>query len=138
MFDNTKKRLSIVIINYKTVILTLNCLKSLIKQIDKSKDHIIIVDNNSGGKDIKVIKKEIENNKLSDTVTLILSPENNGFSSGNNIGINAINSEYYLLVNNDTLFQPKAIDNFLLAIEKYPNAGIISPRLECYKRIYLV
>jgi len=125
-----KKRLCIVIVNYKTAILALNCLSTLINQVDHKKDHIVIVDNNSGGEDYAVMKQKIENSKLSKIVTLILSPKNNGFSSGNNIGINAVDAETYILANTDTLFHPGAVSGLLSAAGAYPDAGIIGPRLE--------
>ena len=124
------KRLCVVIINYNTPKLTLDCIHTLQDQLDLKQDHIVVVDNNSGESDVGRITKGIEQNDLSDLVTFIVSPENNGFSSGNNIGVKTVNAKYYLLANADTLFRPMAISGLLLAAEKYPDAGIISPRLE--------
>ena len=124
------KRLCVVIVNYKTPDLTLDCIGSLSNQLDHNLDHIVVVDNKSDGNDVSVITETIEELGLSQLITIIESPENNGFSSGNNIGINAITAKYYLLSNADTLFRAGAIKGLLLASNKYPDAGIISPRLE--------
>lgn len=124
------KRLCVVIVNYKTPDLTMNCIESLRCQLDASKDHIVVVDNNSGGPDVARMDSYIEANGLSNLVTLAQSHENNGFSAGNNIGIKAIEAKYYLLANSDTIFRNKAILELLKAKETYPHAGVISPRLE--------
>ena len=124
------KRLCVVIINYKTPQLTFDCLDTLVCQLDHKKDHVVIVDNMSGGDDVVLIQRWIDGEGLSSLVTLITSPVNNGFSAGNNIGIQSIDSDYYLLANADTLFRPQAIQGLLKAAEKYQEAGIISPRLE--------
>lgn len=125
-----KKRLSIIIVNYKTPQLTIDCINTLKDQLDHQRDHIVIVDNNSGGDDVTILSQWIENSNSSDYITLIPAPENGGFSYGNNIGIKAVEAEYYLLANADTLFRPNSIESLISATEKYPEAGMISCRLE--------
>lgn len=125
-----KKRLCVVIVNYKTVALTMDCLTSLNDQLDYSVDHIVIVDNNSGGDDVAIITTGVEKRGLSRLVTIISSPANNGFSAGNNAGIKAVEAKYYLLTNSDTLFHTGSIAELLRAAENYPEAGLLSPRLE--------
>lgn len=125
-----KKRLGVVIINYKTPELTLECIRSLRDQLDVTIDHIVVVDNNSGEEDVQRINHGIKQEGLAELVTLRISPVNKGFSSGNNIGIKAMDAKYYLLANADTLFRPGAIPQLLEAAEEFPEAGIISPRLE--------
>lgn len=124
------KRLCVVIINYKTPILTIDCIHTLHDQVDRHKDHIVVVDNNSGGNDATIIDESVRRAGLSDLVSLVSAHENNGFSSGNNIGIRTIVAEFYVLANADTLFRSNAIHEMLEAANKYPKAGIISPRLE--------
>jgi GT2 family glycosyltransferase len=123
-------RLSIVIVNYKTSNLVFNCIKTLIKQVDHNQDRIIIVDNNSGNNESEIINKYIEDNNWSTIVSVISSPRNGGFSYGNNLGIQAIDSKYYLLANGDTLFLSGSIAELIKAAQLDPVVGIISPRLE--------
>ena len=127
---NIEKKLCVVIVNYKTPQLTLDCIHSLQDQLDHKYDHIVIVDNNSGNDDIDTLKISMEQEGLSDLITLLASPENKGFSAGNNIGIKAVTARYYLLANADTLFRHNAISSLISAAEKFPKAAIISPRLE--------
>ena len=125
-----KLRLLVVIVNYKTPGLVLGCINSLHGQLDYDVDHIVVVDNNSGGDEVYEMTTAVEKKGLSLLVTIIASHENKGFSAGNNIGVKAFGAEYYLLANGDTLFRELAITNLLNAAKKYPQAGIISPRLE--------
>jgi len=124
------KRLCVIIINYKTPGLTLDCIQTLRGQLDWNKDHIVVVDNNSGGDDIQELSACIAREGLAELVTFVASPDNNGFSAGNNLGINKVDAGFYLLANADTLFRPGAINSLLEAAGKYPRAGLISPRLE--------
>lgn len=124
------KRICVVIINYKTPVMTLDCIGTLVDQLDHQKDTIVIVDNNSGGDDVQLMHEGIERLGLTDWVSVVPSKENRGFSAGNNIGVQAVNAKYYLLANSDTLFRSNAIEGLLHAAEHYPKAGIISPRLE--------
>ncbi len=123
-------RICVVIINYRTVTLSLNCIDTIVEQLNHSRDHIIVVDNNSGEDDLSILAAEIQQKGLANLVTLIPSSTNGGFSAGNNIGIKALHAEYYLLANADTLFRPTAINQLLEAIKEHPHVGILSPRLE--------
>jgi GT2 family glycosyltransferase len=125
-----ENRLCIVIVNYRTPELTINCIQTIQEQLDWYKDHIVIVDNKSGGDDVSIINEELNRSGLKNLATVISSSENKGFSSGNNIGIQAIPANYYVLANSDTLFRPGAILELLEAACEHPEAGIISPRLE--------
>ncbi len=124
------KRLCVIIVNYRTAVLTLDCIDTLVEQINHSCDHIVVVDNKSGEDDLTMLDAAIKQKGLAGLITLIPSSTNGGFSAGNNIGIKALQAEYYLLANADTLFSPTAINQLLLAIKEYPHVGILSPRLE--------
>lgn len=124
-----KKRLCVVIINYRTPDLTIDCINSIYPQIDPDKDAIVIVDNFSGDDSIEIINHNIKKCGLGGYTTIIQAPQNNGFSYGNNIGIKAIDADFYLLTNSDTIFCPKSINELLYASENYTSA-IIGPRLE--------
>jgi len=60
----------------------------------------------------------------------VQSNTNDGFSAGNNLGINSQLAEYYLLLNSDTLIRSGAIKKLVDTAKKFPKAGLISPRLE--------
>lgn len=120
--------LAIVIVNYRTPELVIDCLNSLASEIPSlPPTKVIVVDNHSGDDSVSLIKSAIVS---FDWVELIESEINGGFSYGNNVGIKAIKADNYLLLNSDTIVRKGAIALLLEALNKYPQAGIISPRLE--------
>ncbi|MDJ0732380.1 MAG: glycosyltransferase family 2 protein [Crocosphaera sp.] len=122
--------LAIVIINYRTPQLVIDSLQSLQPQIDSSRHRVMLVDNDSGDNSVPILKQAIEDYHWESWVTLIPSPVNGGFSAGNNIGIKAATAKAYLLLNSDTIVRSGAIASLETALEKHPEAGLISPRLE--------
>lgn len=123
-------QLAIIILNYRTPNLVRDCLFSLQNQVTLGQQQIIVVDNASGDNSLEVIQKTIDEQGWEKWATLVASPVNGGFSAGNNVGIKAVEAENYLLLNSDTIVRPGAIDALLKALEIYPEAGLISPRLE--------
>lgn len=122
--------LGIIILNYRTPQLVVDCLFSLQDQIKSDKQQVIVVDNASGDNSIEIIENVIKQQRWENWVKLIPSAVNGGFSAGNNVGIKAVEAENYLLLNSDTIVREGAIAQLLNALETYPEAGIISPRLE--------
>ena len=122
--------LAVVIINYRTPKLVIDSLQSLQPQIDSSRHKVMLVDNDSGDDSLPILEQAIKEYQWESWVTLIPSPVNGGFSAGNNVGIKAITAKAYLLLNSDTILRPGAIASLETALEKHPEAGLISPRLE--------
>ena len=121
--------LCIVIINYNTPHLLLDCLKSLLPETD-SNMVVVIVDNASKDASVTTINKWILKNSPVDRIKLISSSVNTGFSGGNNIGIKSVKANHYLLLNSDTLVRKGAIKKLLDTLSQDKTAGLISPRLE--------
>lgn len=101
---------SFIILHYKNIDETLECLDHL-KKIKNDDSHIVIVDNNS--------LTTLEEKKLMKyTKDIIRLPENVGFAKANNIGTNyakeKFNSKYYVVMNNDVYIDDY---NFLKKID---------------------
>ena len=128
-------RLSLVIVNYCTPQLSGDCLFSIFENgpgtsRSYSLDEIIVVDNNSRDDSIGYLTEFISENNWVDSVSLIANDKNEGFSSGNNVGVNASSSEYVLLINSDTIIQPGAIQKLVETLDDNPAMGMASPCLE--------
>jgi len=123
-------RLAIVIVNYRTPNLTIDCLASLQTEVEVGQHCVVVVDNASGDDSVEQIQQAITANNWSEWVKVLPSPVNGGFSAGNNLGIKAITADAYLLLNSDTIVRPGAIASLIKAMETHPQAGLISPRLE--------
>jgi len=122
--------LAIIIINYKTPILVTNLLQSLVSEIDTNSMLVIVVDNDSQDNSLNIIREWVSENSSAGWVKLIDAGANTGFSGGNNIGIQSVKAENYLLLNSDTIVRSDSINELLEAAKNDKEAGLISPRLE--------
>lgn len=122
--------LAIVIINYKTPQLVIDCLESVIPELTDLNAKIVIVDNHSNDNSCEEIQQWVDQNKVQEQIKLIPSPDNTGFSGGNNIGIKDINADFYLLLNSDTIVRKGAISILLNTAKPDATLGLITPRLE--------
>jgi GT2 family glycosyltransferase len=108
----------IILVNYKSVEHTIECIKSL-RQITYSNYKIIVVDNDSKDHSVERLK-EYEKGFV-----LIESKSNTGFAGGNNLGIDYAtqnNADYVLLLNNDTTVEPNFLDELIKRTD--PKIGI--------------
>lgn len=125
-----RRRLSVVIINYRQPALTIECLGTLERQLTAQQNcGVVVVDNDSGDGSADRLESEIRTRGWSTWVELVRAPRNGGFSYGNNVGMKHRPSDAYLLLNSDAFVQEGAICSLLQALEERPDAGLISPRL---------
>ena len=96
--------LSIIIINYKTAQLLIDCLLEVYKDPISNTFEIIIVDNDSGDDSRKRIMAAFPQ------VTWLQMDYNAGFSRGNNAGIRRSSGDTVLLLNGDTLPRGETIE----------------------------
>lgn len=107
--------ISVIIVNYNTQDLTLQCIHSIYEKTKDITFEIIVVDNASQDKSVQSIKKEYPE------VILIKSSKNLGFGRANNLGYKHARGKYIFLLNSDTLLLNNAIKHFFDCAEKSPN-----------------
>ena len=95
---------SVIIVNYKTPELILDCLYTIYEQTKVVSFEVIIVDNDSQDNSQFVIQNQYPD------VQWIQMNYNSGFARANNAGIKAAAGEYVLLLNSDTLILENALD----------------------------
>jgi N-acetylglucosaminyl-diphospho-decaprenol L-rhamnosyltransferase len=122
-------RVAVIILNYRTPELVIDCLETLLPEVDKEDDRVLVVDNASGDGSAETLRRKISDRGWNST-TVIESPHNGGFSAGNNYGINSIKARAYLLLNSDTLIRAGAVETLWQTLCSDPEIGIASPRLE--------
>ena len=88
---------SIIIINYKSAELTVNCIHSIKKFTSGITYEVVVVDNFSEDNSEEIIKNAHPN------IVWVQTGYNAGFSRGNNEGFKAAKGVYLLLLNADTL-----------------------------------
>ncbi|MEM8756815.1 MAG: glycosyltransferase family 2 protein [Planctomycetota bacterium] len=128
--ERVRRRLAIVVLNYRTPGLVLDCLDSLAGQLEPGEDEAVVVDNASPDDSADQIAASIAERGYGAWARLIRSPDNGGFSAGNNVGIRGCDAELYILLNSDTIMRPGAIAEIRRAAKELPDAGLIGPRLE--------
>lgn len=97
------KDLSIIIVNYRSATLLINCIESLLQFNPAPGKEIIVVDNNSGDD-----SKERILLKFPDVIWAQMN-YNSGFARANNAGIRQSNGEIVLLLNPDVLFEDNSL-----------------------------
>lgn len=114
--------ISIIIVNYNTMQLTINCIESIYNYTKNVDFEIIVVDNASSDNSVSQILERFP------YVKVIQATENLGFGRANNLGVSAAKGEYLFLLNSDTIF----VENSLLKIldffsknEKKLNIGVL-------------
>ncbi|MEL1252632.1 glycosyltransferase family 2 protein [Flavobacterium sp. DGU38] len=107
--------ISIIIVNYNTKELLINCINSIYKETKEVDFEIIVVDNNSNDGSEYAIREKFKN------VIFIQTGENLGFGRANNIGINKSGGKYLFLLNSDTILCNNSIKVFFDFYEKYDN-----------------
>lgn len=110
--------LSIIIVNYNTKCLTLDCIGSVIKSKPKVDFEIVVIDNGSD--------KKLDKSK---NYRLIENRKNVGFSKAVNRGIKSAKGKYILLLNSDTKVTPGSIDELYTFAKEHPDAGAVGPKL---------
>ena len=127
-------RLAIIIVNYRTPGLTVDCLRSLAPEVAANPGtRVVVVENGSGDDSGAKIKDAIDGNRWSAWCTLIVTEKNWGFAGGNNRGQERVMQEggadYVLLLNSDTLVQPGCLKQTVELMEADRGIGLLSCRL---------
>ena len=129
-------KLLIVIVSYRAVELTIDCLRSLSREIHSVPGtRVAVCENGTGGNAARRLADAIKAAGWGDWVSLTTTHPNRGFAAGNNAILRDAMEwdnppEYFLLLNADTIVRPRALSVLLDAAERNPNAGIISSRQE--------
>jgi GT2 family glycosyltransferase len=122
-----KRHIAAIVLNWNRARYTLACVASLRATYGAHRLSVIVVDN--GSKDSSW--EELKQLTPAD-VTLIQTGANLGYAGGNNVGIHAaldLEVDYIWILNNDTLIHHHCLDELLRAAEKYPQAGVLVPKI---------
>lgn len=112
-----KPEVSIIIVNYNTLALLNNCIKSIKENVTNITYEIIVVDNNSSD-DINSLKNNRDFSSLN--LKLIKLPQNIGFGRANNEGSKIAGGKYLLFLNPDTIM----INNAISLLVNYISSNI--------------
>ena len=113
---------SIIIVNFNSGDLLINCLDSIYSQTFKDFE-IIIVDNSSKDQSLSIINRY-------PNIIKIFNKHNSGFAAGQNQGIAAANGRMILSLNFDLVMMPDFLENFIGALDEDPKAGWAACKLK--------
>ena len=112
----SRQNLSIVIVTFKSEGVIHECIKSIDKDIK-----ITVVENSNNYQ----FKDELE--KSYKNVSCVLSSENLGMGSGNNIGIKKAVTDFVLILNPDVILETSTISELIKASQKISSFAILAP-----------
>jgi GT2 family glycosyltransferase len=127
--------LAVVILNYNTVKLLRDCLRSIRASHHELHVIVVVVDNASGDASAAMVRAEYPE------VRLILNDANIGYSAGNNVAMRALGfgqpgrqraemlPRYVLLLNPDTVLPPSALAEMVRFMDDHPTIGVAGPRV---------
>jgi GT2 family glycosyltransferase len=124
---STPPSVAVVVLNWNGAQMTLDCIESL-RETRAPALRIIVVDNASSDDSVARVRADAPD------VELIVNGGNLGFAEGNNVGIRAAldgGASHVLILNNDTLVEPRAIQTMVDEADRIGDAGAVSP-LICF------
>ncbi len=108
--------LSIIIVNYNTQQLTIDCINSVLDTVKQINFEIIVMDNSTNPDEVLSYDHPL--------VQCHTIP-NKGYANANNLGYSHASGEYILLLNPDTIVYKESIETCLLKLKSNSNIGAI-------------
>ncbi|OGQ86036.1 MAG: hypothetical protein A2512_04690 [Deltaproteobacteria bacterium RIFOXYD12_FULL_56_24] len=115
--------LSIVIVNWNTRELLLDCLASVYATVSGLCFEVFLVDNASSDGSVAAVRAEYPQ------VTVIQNEKNLGFAAANNKALRIMQGKYALLLNTDTVLTEGAIAKLFAYLENHAEAGMACGQL---------
>ena len=116
-------KLSIILVSYNTVSLTIQCIQSIYKHCDLREFEIILVDNASYDNTVETVKNTFP------LVKIIESQVNLGFGKANNLALRIARGEYCFLLNTDTVIIDNSIQKLVDFLECHQDISIVGAQL---------
>lgn len=133
MSANEPIPLLVVIVNFRTPKLTIDCLRTLCPEVPTIPGGMraVVVENGSGDDSAARLGAAIDEHGWRSWATLAVSDVNRGFSGGNNWGVRqSPPSRHLLLLNSDTLVEPGCLRHCYDRLEADPTIGAMSCHLK--------
>jgi GT2 family glycosyltransferase len=115
--------ISVVIVGWNAKRYLELCLDSLVSAPPRRSMEVFVVDNASTDDSVSMMVTRFP------WVKLIKSPENLGFSKGNNLAIRLCQGRYIALVNPDVIVLPGCLDALADFLDEHPKVGNVGPRV---------
>jgi GT2 family glycosyltransferase len=118
--------ISLITINYNQTMVTCDLLEST-RTLTYPHFEVIVVDNGSvEDPSERILQGNYPN------VRVVVSPENLGFSGGNNLGIRHAQGDYLFFLNNDTIVTPDLLERLVEPFSQNSSIGVTCPKIRYY------
>ncbi len=119
--------LAVIIINFRTPSVTLDCLRSLAPELEAiGGARAILVDNGSGDGSVRLIQEE-QTRRRWRWLEVVQLEKNLGFAAGNNQGMaRASDAEFVLFLNSDTVVHRGCLSHGVAVMRSEPMIGAMS------------
>jgi N-acetylglucosaminyl-diphospho-decaprenol L-rhamnosyltransferase len=116
-------RLSAVIVTYNSEREIVECLRSLLRELEDVPHDVVVVDNHSTDRTAEVVREQFPG------ITLMVNHWNAGFPAANNQAIARSTGDHVLLLNPDTVVCAGSIRSLMNALSADRDLGICGPQL---------
>ncbi|MGQ9469595.1 MAG: glycosyltransferase family 2 protein [Nitrososphaerales archaeon] len=121
-YEEDKPKVSLIILTCNNKQILAKCLNSVVA-IKYRNLEVIVVDNASSDGTSKLISENFSN------VKIVRSERNLGYAGGNNLGIRNARGDYVILLNDDTIVDPKFVSRLVEGMEAEPRATLGSCKI---------
>ncbi len=115
-------KVTVIIPHWNGIEILEPCLRSL-EASQYSNLEVVVVDNASSDESVAFVLREFPG------VTVIQNSENLGFAGGCNVGLRQVESDLYLVLNNDTTHDPDWIEKLVEQMESNPKTAAVQPKI---------
>ena len=125
---------TIILLNYNGWRDTISCLESLLKQTTKDW-RVVVADNGSQDDSLEQLDRWIASHAAEEQIQLLPLGTNYGFAKGNNLAIETAQkqkSDYYWILNNDTVVEPDCLERLVLYMEQHPDITAVTPAIRLF------
>ncbi|HLW39455.1 MAG TPA: glycosyltransferase family 2 protein [Brumimicrobium sp.] len=121
--ENSKPRISVIIVNYNVEYFLEQCLNSVFVALENINGEVFVVDNNSIDGSVDMVQEKFPQ------VKLIANKDNVGFSKANNQAIELSKGDYILLLNPDTVVEEDTFQKCIDFMDSHPEGGGLGVRM---------
>lgn len=115
--------ISIVIVNWNTRALLLDCLASVFALVREMRFEVFLVDNASSDGSVEAVREQYPQ------VNIIQNEKNLGFAAANNKALRIMQGKYALLLNTDTVLTEGSLATLLRYMENHEEVGMACGQL---------
>lgn len=120
------QKVSVVILNWNGEKFLKKFLPGVIKNSNLTGIEVVVADNGSTDSSIEILKKDFP------SVKIIRFEKNHGFSTGYNLALKQIDSEYYVLLNSDVEVTENWLNPLINFMDSNPIAAACMPKILDY------